>query len=207
MIAQKSTQYDNIDGNRVKIARKYREITQLKLSDLVKISQSNISFIESGRHNSSREITDALCKVLDVTRKWLLGETSDGGVPIPLSTTEVRTDEKEKVSKRFATAFDRLKALGIIESDAEFCRFAEISQSNLSLALAGKSQISFEWVPFLEKKGANRDFIYNGLQPVLKLPINKGVKDIESVAREINILIKNIEEETRQLKFLLNKIL
>jgi len=83
----------------------------------------------------------------------------------------------------------------------------EISQSNLSLALAGKSQISFEWVPFLEKLGANRDFIYNGSQPVIKLPINKGVKDIESVAREINSLIKNIEEETRQLKFLLNQIL
>jgi len=103
MTTQKSTQYDNIDGNRVKIARKYRKITQLHLSKLVKISQSNISFIEIGRHNSSREITDALCKVLEVDRKWLLGETSDGGVPIPSSTTEVRTDEKDKVSKRFAT--------------------------------------------------------------------------------------------------------
>jgi transcriptional regulator with XRE-family HTH domain len=203
-----STQvYESLDGSRVKAARKARGLTQTVLADAIEISQSNISFIEASRHNSAIETVEKLCEVLGVSEEWLSGLSNEGGVPLNTNTPEVKEEEKAGIGRRFVSTYERLKTLGVIETDAEFCEFADIQPSSLSLALAGKSNVPLSWIPFLEEKGGNREYIYNDKMPIIKLSKTKRIKDVDDLTKNIQQLINNIDADITQLKFLLKQII
>jgi len=130
----------------------------------------------------------------------------DGGVPNS-AVANVKQIEREDISNRFIDCYDRLKTLGVIENDADFAEFANIPRSTLSLALAKKNPVSLEWVPFLEEKGANRDYIYNNMLPILKMSRTKRVSGTDEVAKNIMVLVQTIEEDMKLLKSYLSQVL
>lgn len=197
--------YASLDGNRVKTARKAKGFTQMELADSLDISQSNMSFIEAGRHNTAFEIVVKLSEVLEVSQEWLVRLSDEGGVP--LNAPEIKEDEKAGISRRFTIAYERLKTLGIIQTDAEFCEFAGLAPSKFSLTLAGRAVVPMEWIPFLEEKGGNRDYIYNDKMPIIKLSRSKRIRDVEDLTQNIQLLIDNIDADVTQLKFLLRQII
>ena len=195
-----------IRGERVKQARKYRNISQAELAQVLKISQSNLSFIESNRHNTSRETIDDLCEALGVTFDWIRGDSMEGGVP--LGEYENLTQlQKEKVSERFIACYERLKKLGIIDSDAAFADGAKIPRSSLSLALAGKNQVPMDWIPFLIELGANGEYLLEGKQPMLATSKSLTVKRPDDVVKNIFALMRSIEHDVALLKDYINQIL
>lgn len=194
-----------LQGQRVKAARKYRGFKQIEFADMVGISQSNLSFIESNRHKTPQETLDKLCQALQVSPEWLEGTSADGGVPIEVPN--ITESERMAISKRFRDAYERIKILGIIENDADFATFADIPRSTLSLALAGKNEIQLEWVPYLEEKGANRDYIYNNHFPIIKTNKTNRLKDGDDLSKQISIVVQNMEEELKVLKSYLAQIL
>jgi transcriptional regulator with XRE-family HTH domain len=194
-----------LNGQRVKAARKYHGLNQIDFANQVGISQSNLSFIESNRHRTPPETIEKLCQVLQVTPAWLEGTSNDGGVPVEV--TSISDSEKEGISKRFREAYERLKTLGIIENDAAFAEFANIPRSTLSLALAGKNYVQLEWVPLLEEKGANRDYIYNDHFPIIRTAKSKKIKDGDDLVNQVTMIVKNMEEELKVLKSYLAQIL
>ena len=195
-----------IVGSRLKIARRYRALSQKELSDSIGVSQGNLSHIESNRHNPSQEVMDKLTKALKVAPEWLTGESADGGVPLD-SQPNIKESERDAIGSRFLIAYNRLRKLGIINSDAEFASFGNIPRSSLSLALAGKAPVQLEWIPFLEEKGANREFVYNNHVPVIKLNMSRRISDTEDISRNIMALVESIDEDMKLLKEYLSQVI
>lgn len=62
----------NYIGNRLRKARKQKEITQEQLSELTDVSVSEISRIETGRNSTTIDTLLKFCDVLDVGLDFLL---------------------------------------------------------------------------------------------------------------------------------------
>ncbi|MBE7107030.1 helix-turn-helix domain-containing protein [Bacillus cereus] len=62
-----------VNGNRVKMLRKERKLTQQVLADQVGISKAALSQIENNKINASRDTVSALSRVLEVTSDYILG--------------------------------------------------------------------------------------------------------------------------------------
>jgi transcriptional regulator with XRE-family HTH domain len=195
-----------MQGQRLKAARRYRRKSQMDLANELGTAQSNISFLESNRHTCEPELLTALAKSLDVTEAWLRGESMEGGIPID-APTSIKESERENITRRFIDAYNRLRTLGLIETDKWFSDFANIPPSTLSLALAGKGLVQYEWVPFLEELGANRDYIYNNHLPIIKLNKAKRISDGDDISKNIMILVQTIEEDMKLLKSYINQLI
>ncbi len=59
-------------GNRIREARQRRNITQSQLAELLDISVSHLSAIESGRSNFGVDILMRMTEALEVSADWLL---------------------------------------------------------------------------------------------------------------------------------------
>ena len=67
-------------GERIKEARKKKQLTQQGLADLIGIKQNSIALIESGKRNASDQVILSVCRVLQVNEEWLRYGTGDQDV-------------------------------------------------------------------------------------------------------------------------------
>jgi transcriptional regulator with XRE-family HTH domain len=80
-------------GDRVRIWRRRRKLSQATLAGLAGISQGYLSQIEGGlRSIEKRSTTAALAKALQVTAADLLGQTSDPSDPVRVQASEAVAD-------------------------------------------------------------------------------------------------------------------
>jgi transcriptional regulator with XRE-family HTH domain len=200
------TSNTNVTGRRIVIARNHNKMTQKALASKLEITQPNLYYLESGRHNPSDEILEKIAIYLGVTSNWLKGETLEGGVPMQ-DEPQFEVSEKEKLSSRWVDVFKRLKSLGVISSDSDFAEQTGVGKTNLSLVLSGKSSAPVSWIPLLEQLGGNKDYIYSNKHPIVVLKRAKHVKDAEAVTDNIKALMRNIAEDTKLLQFYLSQVL
>ncbi|HDR7367929.1 MULTISPECIES: helix-turn-helix domain-containing protein [Bacillus cereus group] len=62
-----------MNGNRVKMLRNEKKLTQNDLSEKIGVSKSALSQIENNKITPSRETVSALSRVLEVTSDFILG--------------------------------------------------------------------------------------------------------------------------------------
>ena len=99
--------YTEVFPSRLKKAREYNGLTQVEVSKIIKISQSNYANYEAGRREPTLETLALLSKLYDVTSDWLIGLSFDTSIN---SMSEViRSREREKILKQ-------------MEKEAEFAR-------------------------------------------------------------------------------------
>ena len=66
--------YEDI-GRRIRIQRRYLNITQGELANMIGVSPSYIGHLERGNRQASLETLVALANALDVSTDYLLGRT------------------------------------------------------------------------------------------------------------------------------------
>lgn len=198
--------FANAIGKRISSARRHLKVTQKDLAGVLDISQPNLYYIESGRHLPSEETVEKIANALGIASAWIYGQTHEGGVSYE-EQADPKLEEKEKLSARWIDVYARLKSLGIITSDTDFAEKYGMGKPALSLVLNGKSTAPISWIPMLEQLGGNREYIYNDRLPLVILGKNNSTSNLEDVHRNIKALLKNIEEDTKQLNFFLNQIL
>lgn len=64
-------------GERLKVARKVKGLTQTELATKLGITQKSYQRMESGTHDLKMSTIYQLCKALDISADWLLGLKSD----------------------------------------------------------------------------------------------------------------------------------
>ncbi len=110
-------------GNKVKLLRKERKITQQKLAEAIGVSQSTIGMIEGNRQGASNDTLIKLANTLNTTVDYLLSDNIEE-LDFPdtrISESEFRDDDirrierarkkmdpknKEKMMKILRSAFD-----------------------------------------------------------------------------------------------------
>lgn len=106
-----------VNGNRVKMLRNEKKLTQQDLSKKIGVSKSALSQIENNKITPSRETVSALSHVLDVTSDFILG-LSEYRELDKEESSEVRkemnvlTEKIEKLSEeRQRLLIDMMKAI------------------------------------------------------------------------------------------------
>ena len=77
--------------DRLKEARKRKNLSQVKLAELTGVNVMNISRYERGEHKPNTEILTKLANVLDVTTDFLMSGTIDEAAQNVISDKELLT--------------------------------------------------------------------------------------------------------------------
>lgn len=64
-------------ADRIKLVRKYCNLSQMEFAGMIGVSQTHISKIESGKDNASNKVLLALCSEFDINFDWLKNGTGD----------------------------------------------------------------------------------------------------------------------------------
>lgn len=90
--------FTDVFKKRLKKAREYNGITQVEVSNVLKISQSTYAGYEKGIRQPSLETVALLSRLFEVSSDWLLGLTAESNM---VSISEIlREREKEKIIKQ-----------------------------------------------------------------------------------------------------------
>ena len=60
-------------GEKIKLLREEKELTQSELGSMVNMTQRKVSYLENGKYEPSLEDIKALCKCFHVSADYLLG--------------------------------------------------------------------------------------------------------------------------------------
>lgn len=64
-------------GEKIKSARMAKKLTQRQLADLIDVKHNSISDWESDKHAPDIDTLEKICRALDVTSTYLMGQKSD----------------------------------------------------------------------------------------------------------------------------------
>jgi transcriptional regulator with XRE-family HTH domain len=83
-------------GQRVRDLRKAKKMSQEELGEAVRLSRSQISYIEIGKSSFKMSVIPAMVRILDTTYEYLLEGNDAASRPISEPQAEYRTRKKSK---------------------------------------------------------------------------------------------------------------
>ena len=92
-------------GERIRLYRENRGLSQMELAELIEVSNSRISNWEQGQNRPDADILARLCRALEVSPSELLD--------VHLSTDELN-DQERKVIKAYRTKTELQQAVNIL---------------------------------------------------------------------------------------------
>ena len=145
-------------GEKIKLLRKKKGITQEQLSDMLNVSSQAVSKWETGATNPDLALIPDIAKLFDISADELLGikKNIDTFSNIENDVINARLDRLEKMIG-LLTARDDNQALGIILEDAkkvysfDFTAMSDFEKSDWSLGASelvdGKNKLIFRPTP------------------------------------------------------------
>ena len=107
-------------GDRVRMARLAKGLSQAELSEAIDMSPSFISHIETGKQGMNVRAFASVCKVLDVSADWLLGIESP-------SSQAIDHDMLAKAIEEFSPK-ERTSVLHIVHTVQEMLKDIKLQQ-------------------------------------------------------------------------------
>lgn len=101
----------NTIGERLRQARKNKDLSMAKLEKISGITSGNISEIENGKILPSTKAIIALCEALDITPNWLLlgkEDIQNKENPMSFSEFEKKVKEKAETTKLSKEEFEKI---------------------------------------------------------------------------------------------------
>ena len=110
-------------GARIRQAREAKKLSQLHLAEILNVSPSYLSNIETGKHNMSIMVLYNLCDALEVTADWILRNNSPEATAITISEVSSLLDdcspnEREAIVKMMQSMKSALRTIKGKSDDA-----------------------------------------------------------------------------------------
>lgn len=110
-------------GARIRQAREAKKLSQLHLAEILNVSPSYLSNIETGKQNMSIMVLYNLCNALEVTADWILRNNSPEATAITISEVSSLLDdcspnEREAIVKMIQSMKSALRTIKGKNDDA-----------------------------------------------------------------------------------------
>ena len=110
-------------GARIRQAREAKKLSQLHLAEILNVSPSYLSNIETGKQNMSIMVLYNLCNALEVTADWILRNNSPEATAITISEISSLLDdctpnEREAIVKMIQSMKSALRTIKGKNDDA-----------------------------------------------------------------------------------------
>lgn len=110
-------------GARIRQAREAKKLSQLHLAEILNVSPSYLSNIETGKQNMSIMVLYNLCNALEVTADWILRNNSPEATVITISEISSLLDdcspnEREAIVKMVQSMKSALRTIKGKNDDA-----------------------------------------------------------------------------------------